>query len=591
MYALLLYVLARSSFALYSDVDNYAIAVMVNGQFGRFGCQFLSPILCGAMYALSLLLPGADGFSIILLGFSFVALGLSVQYVTESALTGCEKLLCIAVISAAWFWARILGTNFMVNTVFFMEAGMLLTYGEAQAHHKRNQFWAVFFFLLGAMLRVKAAMLALPYLLLHYGVDFLFSRRGRKSLLPIVLPLAAIGIVLAIVGIYRSFPAAHAAGVYNSLRSSVVDYPVLAYADISAPEFQVSWADYNAATNWVFLHSQEEMEEIFRRIYQYGSCKNALELRDLFLNLYWEARELLPKLIFPGCVLSGLFCLGLTTGAPWYRLAEMVCAWLGSGAILAYFTYAGRAPLRIWLAVLMLCMVTCIFALAADAKPEERVKSKRAAPGWTVVLNYACCAAAVGSLLEFTGIQGKISKIMLLCAFLLAAISLTAMVLAKQAKAGQALLRNLIVCACAVTAVTMIAGSGLHTPQSALTARVGNEFEETKPLYEGDVLYIHSSPYAYFRERGKLPPKPFVQHNLSIGGWHHGQPYFNAIWESYGIESPEQALMERENTYLIASEEKTQLVLNVLRQDYGQTVQAIANGSFEGKTIWMFVKK
>ena len=64
----------------------------------------------------------------------------------------------------------------------------------------------------------------------------------------------------------------------------------------------------------------------------------------------------------------------------------------------------------------------------------------------------------------------------------------------------------------------------------------------------------------------KLPPKEILDHNIPLGDWVYGQPYFYEHLRNIKLQNPAKALLTRENTYLVEGADET--MLSFLRAHY-----------------------
>jgi hypothetical protein len=116
-----------------------------------------------------------------------------------------------------------------------------------------------------------------------------------------------------------------------------------------------------------------------------------------------------------------------------------------------------------------------------------------------------------------------------------------------------------------------------------------DESEDT--VYIWGVYDYDSIVGAKFFYRQELPSEEFVAHNLVDGEWEYGQPYYVDYLHRIGLDNPMQALLNREHTYYVASEERCQMVLTFLQEHYDSNVVVENVGMAEDiLPVWKFSK-
>ena len=217
----------------------------------------------------------------------------------------------------------------------------------------------------------------------------------------------------------------------------------------------------------------------------------------------------------------------------WYRLSGL-CAVGGGFLIIVYFTYTGRAPDRVWLAILM-AQASALLCLTASGTEE-----RRGLPSvWAANLILALTLLLAGRSLYL---------------------------------------------------------SGFHRPQLSLTARTGYEALEgdLAETFRDDDLYVwnagsdtwYSAINNTYTFRGKLPSEGFFEHNICTGNWLYGQHYYKDYFARLDAANPAEALLYREHTYLVSYD--TWPFLEYLQEHYGDQVTAEPAGELMGIPVWRF---
>ena len=81
---------------------------------------------------------------------------------------------------------------------------------------------------------------------------------------------------------------------------------------------------------------------------------------------------------------------------------------------------------------------------------------------------------------------------------------------------------------------------------------------------------------------GKLPSKEIIRHNIALGDWLYGQPYFIIFLKSINAENSATALFNRQNTYII-NEQGGLVSCNL--QEHVEPVEELLKKTGDGKTV------
>ena len=210
-------------------------------------------------------------------------------------------------------------------------------------------------------------------------------------------------------------------------------------------------------------------------------------------------------------------------------------------SLLFYFTFIGRAPMRVWQCVLMAALAVLILVMINDARDAEKL-SRKGKRRFSIIN---------------TGFQ------LFLCVILYFGV-------------GQ-----------------VMAVSSFHSFQTPLTAKIGADDSGYEATFEDDALYIWPSWYSavpdYFAKQNKLPTQRVIEHNIAIGDWTYGQQYFKEFLVRIDAENPAVALLERPNTYLVDGQTKE--LLWYMREHYGEDIQLHCVGRTNKRKVYQLIRR
>lgn len=462
----LFYTLFLFTNPLYTSTDSLTVAIVADGLYGSNNfCQYIHPLLCVIIKPLSRLFPTADVFTTILHLAVFYQLGLITYLGFERLPTGsfCSWLLqdyftlLLTIMIDAFLSAGIVvwNVNYTIQTAAFVFTGVTILFLAVE--HKKTCFWTASgtaLLIFGFMLRIESALLFLPFIGLELVVMIIEKRRDWKKLIPAVLTVA---ILLISRTVFFSTEPYKTASRYNTARTTCVDYPMENWTVLEDIDF--SKEDYRAAKNWGLADTEVMTVDLLESIAKSGA-KNEFSFdtagiqsvlkemwrRVLRTNLYMLMMLVLTVVL---TVRNLLLC-----GSRWRKL-ESVLAILGGFIILVYFTFIGRAPMRVWLPVIF----------AAD---------------------FVLICAAVNSGTK--RLTADIISQLLICIVLWFSV-------------GQ-----------------IMANNKWHEPQSVLTARVNADDSVYDNTFEGLYIWPnwHATIPEYFCAIGKLPTVRVLEHNLPL---------------------------------------------------------------------------
>ena len=334
------------------------------------------------------------------------------------------------------------------------------------------------------------------------------------------------------------------AGRYNAARTAAVDFPMKSWnAEIEAASSgHFSKTDYEAVTNWCFFDTEFMDVDMLESVVNTGRRNDYSITRKGMSELLGEMKWTLLHSSLYMVILIGLSTVLAFRNlicCPWPRKAETVLSILGVFIILTYFTFRGRAPMRVWESVIF--AMDFVLFMAATDRTEHNKKNVN-----------TVCFFLMFILLWFS--------------------------------TGQ-----------------LLAYVEFHKPQPVWVSRIpeeGGPFAITVSEEAGeDSLFIwpnwHTYLPKYAEETGKLPSRELIRHNIALGDWVYGQPYFTDFLGNINAQNPARALLERPNTYLMG-DYASGLVLDYFREHYGAEIdmQAATDiGKINNVMTYRFIRK
>lgn len=530
------YYLFLISHPLYMHSDNWEVAVVTAGYYGNNYCQYIHPLLCFIIKGVGEVLSSADVFTLL----THLAIGIGIALILYLLLTHFSEILVkklpdyliLAVILLALFFftneLRIWNANYNIQTGAVIFFGLIILY--CSLYQVRSGWWILAgtaLLAFGFMLRVAVTFLFLPYIGLEI-ITYLLEGRSRQKIIHHIFPVVLV--ITTLFAVRFAFLSANntRSEAYNQYRTIMVDYPVKSWHELENPDF--SEIDYQAASNWFFADTENMNTELLEKMAAAGQ-KNAYSFLDIHKILAKMWRTSVKTDVYMALFLVEIALLAiwniLTCKSKW-RKAETILSVIGSFVILYYFTFRGRAPLRVWQPVLFAAGTVLISAALQDKKASGKAKTT--------------------------------NEILLLSLFALLWFG-----------AGQ-----------------MIAHAEFMKPQNVLTARKDIDDSFYEETFEEDAVYIwpnwHATIPKHFMNLGKLPTQRVLDHNIAAGDWTYGQDYYIEHLNRIGVPNPAKALLFRDNTYLM--EGNDQIIVDYLSEHYGKKVQLVEVGAIDTLTIY-----
>ena len=635
---------------LYISTDNIGVAVVTEGYYGENNfCQYIHPLLCLIIKWLTPVFPTADVFTLLVHIAVICSIALLFDLFAVSAFTGSGQKNLTTFTDSSLYLPRarssgffrgsgvreisitlttgmsillfssgitVWNANYTIQTAAIVLAGLLILFTSMR--QKRSLAWlfaGTLIISFGFMLRIESALLFLPFIALEVLSGFFSAEKnpGLSSVLPIngnedtapvsrlsfwtrfsradrrtdradwtdrgagradstdrtdrgagradstdqgagrpgaagyILFLPAAVIIFLLLASRFAFNLQEpykTAGRYNAARTAAVDFPMKSWnAEIEAASSgHFSKTDYEAVTNWCFFDTEFMDVDMLESVVNTGRRNDYSLTRKGMSELLGEMKWTLLHSSLYMVILIGLSTVLAFRNlicCPWPRKAETVLSILGVFIILAYFTFRGRAPMRVWESVIF--AMDFVLFMAATDRTEHNKKNVN-----------TVCFFLMFILLWFS--------------------------------TGQ-----------------LLAYAEFHKPQPVWVSRIpeeGGPFAITVSEEAGeDSLFIwpnwHTYLPKYAEETGKLPSRELIRHNIALGDWVYGQPYFTEFLGNINAQNPARALLERPNTYLMG-DYASGLVLDYFREHYGAEIdmQAATDiGKINNVMTYRFIRK
>ena len=572
------YILFLLTNPLYFSTDSMEVAIITNGLYGDDNyCQYIHPFLCKITRYLSFFLPNADCFTLLMhvailvqyATFFLLLAGRSIRIQTRSMNLTDYGTIILALLSILFssFGLHIWNVNYTIQTACITFVGLLTLF--VSANQRRSVLWILIGTILtsfGFMVRQEAALLFLPFIgleMIAIVIDLWrdnnrnkaekqYYIRNMRCLFPALLIVV---LLLTSKKIIYSVEPGKTAYRYNSARTEVVDYPMKSWSnsllgDNEDKNTSFKKEDYIAARRWFLADTEimtaERLEVIAQRgrKNQYNLSQTSVssilkDMKGMFFqtNIFFQSLLIIAMILIVRNIIA---CSSL-----WTKI-EAVLTFTGSFLIIAYYTFRGRAPIRVWEPVIF----AAIFTLSSSALRDKRRINADS--------NYSPIIQQKDK--KYTA-QGK--TIVIKNVLVKSNIDIVTILL--------------IICILWQCIGQIVAGMCLQKPQNVLTARDSSAdmlFADT--LKEENSLYIwknfESDILLKYMEVGKLPSYKVLSHNIPLGYWTYGQPYFTTFLDQIGHVNPIRDLVEKPNVFIMANDS---YILDYLHLHYANEISLI----------------
>ena len=594
------YFLFLNTNPLYFSTDSMEVAIVTNGLYGSDNyCQYVHPLLCVMIRFLSGLLPHADCFTllmhiVILIVFAtllFMFEGKWNRKNTEHRALS-DYLFAVFTLLAIFFSTfglHIWNANYTIQTAYITFAGLLTLFVSIAQDSSAKWIWpGTVLTCFGFMVRQEAALLFIPFIALE-SIGILTDRnmytrihirkRAIKETIQYLLPAASIILLLLVSQkiMYSSEPE-KSASRYNAARTTVVDYPMKSWSEDlvrnekagenqeekPGQEIPLFKEDYIAAGKWLLADTEIMTMERLEAIAQAGrKDQYALSLYGFFSVLKEMKSMMFQKNIyFLSLVMITLILIVrnvFVCTSPWAK-AEAIFTFLGSFSVLAYFTFRGRAPMRVWEPVIF----AADFVLISSAMRDKC----RATGTENTMSSYPANEPGTISQSNTGNTESKTRT--------------------RSGTIVNAVFLLVIFCILWYCTGQIIKEMHLRSPQNVLTANDSSAdelFRDT--LDKGDRLYIWENFEANilfeYMKAGKLPSYQVLSHNIALGDWTYGQTYYTAFLDQIRHPNPIRDLVEKPNVYIMSDDS---YILDFLCIHYGDDISLFEAGRIGDRTAY-----
>lgn len=497
--AFLLFLVVLVCLPLYDDVDNYLVAIVLNGQFGADnGCQYTHVLLNRLMSFLAGVLPGADVFTLVArfcIPMSFALLLYQVSQKTKS------RSVIIALFAFFLFLSvgiSVFTGNYGVQAILFAGTGLLLMYLSGNGGLSPLYICGCLYLLLGIMWRLQVALLFIPYVLLELICCMREHAAAPQRWHIPALPLVLVLLLLGIQAIQERREPLRSALEYDRLRTSQVDYATKYWPEVSedAGAIGVTHADYEMLEGWLLLDTDHmttaKMADItgISAVPAYPLTPAGLREACWVLLTYFVGESNCNYVWLAGILLMGLFLILFAPDSG--RRLQALFILIGSQIIIFYYLMRGRAPMRL---IHSVYFAQSFALLCEGVQVRDRIRT-----GKRVIVPFFCLL-----ILLFTG-----------------------------------------------GAWMSLRKTQPHVPQLALNARTGVDDTAYTTKNEQDVIIWDDWGPNFKRplmRQGKLPTRELLSHHLPAGEWVYGQTYFTKFLAETGLDNPYEALFTRDHVY------------------------------------------
>ena len=525
---------------IYTNVDNFITSMVIGAVYDKDTYSMvLNPVLCWIMSFVGKVLPTADAFTLVTKIVLLAGIGSISYFVALHFRHWPERLFAGAMLFLLTIEMNLFSDYFMVWAAFFTFVGMvwLLRSMKTEVHGS----WIVagtFFICCGLMWRLGGFVPFIPFLLLGWGMDFLFGSKGKdariqylKKTVRVFGPmLICFVLILGIDYGYKHSEKYEDSVNFCDAVSAIVDYPMKEYEEVQDLLPGVSENDYTSIAEHMYADTDRITTEYCQKIAEIGKKTGMqINLHSVLQSIYSLTARFYGLINFRlWCIALGLLVLWIwTSKAKWYEKLKIGFAGIGAYMIMLYLMLLGRLPERGMQVVLYAVMGI----LVVESVVEYR-KSK-----YRIIFNIVVVLLTGMVVLNFRSVE-KVSH------------------------------------------------------QSIATAKMDAEDMKWEKSYKVGSVYIWKSadymkyPMRDFMAQGKLMSQDFMEHHVIEGEWNFNQVYYKNYMNRLGVPNLTQALIEREDTYYVA--QNCSSMWTYLKEHYDETVQAVQVDELDGIPVWKF---
>ena len=575
-----LYFIFSVSGYFYTYTDNITVGVVTSGMYGDNNlCQYLHPLFCLMIKFLNPILPTADVFAVLMHAFILFGIycilyaAICTAFQKPVRKWGVEDYIAAALflLGITYFalGLKIFGINYTVQTGAILATGVIVLFYALYTEKSRKWIAAGTILFFGAFLgRIEACLLFLPFLALEFFVEFVrrknrleWSKKAMRYLLPAVIVMI---VLLGSKAAFLQLEPYKSDAAYNKYRTIVEDYPMETYGVTYKDFTGIDKTTYKSAINWMLIDTDGIDTETLEKIASVGSRN---EYQYTKQGIKWTFQKIRRRAFRSDVHVMTMTALVLiltiwnliAASSIWLKL-EALASFAGGFIILFYFTFRGRAPLRVWQCVLIAALSILVLVMIKDGI-DRRQKAEQSEPGEGIIGEGINRDETKKKKLYVGGLPVTLFQLFL-CIVLYFGI-------------GQ-----------------VMAHSGIHAPTSPFTAKIGADDSGYADTFEDDALYIwpwwYSTIPDYFSRQDKLPTQRVIEHNIAMGDWLYNQVYFRDFLKRINADNPALALLERPNTYLMEGQEED--FLQYMQEHYGEEIELEQVKEIKGRKVFRLVR-
>ena len=568
----------QSKISLYcSGIDGYLIAIVSNGCYSENNyCMFIHPIISYVCGKISMVLPYADCYSLIIISFMTFSL-FFIYYLIFSQVKVFYKrvILVLTVICYVFSTCDGLTMRFTLQAGFCMFVGLLLLAMAFQDENKKYMIPGVLCCIFGCMIREQAAFTLIPFLglLLLYELlsnRYLLKAFSLKCIKYFGIPIVCI-ITLFLTNKFFYDQAKNVESVkYNAARASLVDYPIKEWDDIKDKATGYSENDYYAVTHYIW-----EDSDIIDSEYLYGISNIA---NNNFFTQVREKSNMQAKISFTAKTILNIVCMNVIKMA-WFEIGFVIL-------LFSVYLFLKHKDLWVRLALAFnlmgyIIIITFFALLGREVALKELLMS-----GNLLVLFYL--------IFVLNGAKERVSnnnKLNVLKVVLLAYITFQPFIAQKWFSPVFDCLRLASACNLVDSQKVDVIEEEIYGIYSGIPFLNCSQnsfiemFSARKPsettfllenVGEKEELYIwniwnYDEELSELQGNNKLPSKNLLSHHVTMGEWVSGQIYFKDHLESIGVSNLMASLLDRPETFYVGDDE--QIVYQWLKEHYSENIK------------------
>ena len=567
----------QSKISLYcSGIDGYLIAMVSNGCYGENNyCMFIHPLISYLCGKLSIVLPYADCYSLIIISFMSFSLFYSYYLIFSLVETLYKRMiLVLTVICYVFSTCNGLTMRFTLQAGFCMFVGLLLLSIAFHDENKNYVIPGVLCCAFGCMIRDQAAFTLIPFC----GLLLLYELIANRIMLKVFLRKCFKYLGVALVCILTLFitgkwfynqPEYSESTKYNAARSALVDYPVKKWEDIEEKAIGYSENDYYAVTHYIWEDSDiidwtylEEISNLANNNYfvqvremDTPQSKITFTVKNIIYNFCVNAMKIAWFEIGLVVLLFSIY-LFLKHKDLWVRLV-LVFNLLGYFTIIIFFALLGRevALKELLLSGNLLVLFYMIFVLNGT---QERWSSNK----WNIIKVVLVAYITMQPFFAQKWFSPALDCLCLASDFNLVDAQKVDMI--EKAMYG-------------FYSGIPFQEDDHNSIVEMFSARKDSETSSLlESLCENEELYIwniwnYDDELSVLQRNNKLPSKDLISHNVAMGEWVSGQIYFKEHLESIGASNLMESLLSRPETIYVGKDE--QIVHQWLKEHYSENVK------------------